>query len=129
MFKNILIYVAGIVTGVILVITASMFFVRLNSIDERINLFEEEGGCVSCSSFKIIQVLDTGDALANEIEPENSRATGLTVLFLKNSKESYYDDQIIKMQTGKCAKQIGIYKYISNVGIEKTVPVVDIRDK
>ena len=46
----------------------------------------------------------------------------------KNGK-SYYDDQIIKIPSGKCVKQIGVYKYQTKDGFEKTVPIVDIRKK
>ena len=30
-------------------------------------MFEKEGICISENSFKVLQVLDTGDALANEL--------------------------------------------------------------
>uniref|UniRef100_UPI003013AAC8 hypothetical protein n=1 Tax=Bacteroides acidifaciens TaxID=85831 RepID=UPI003013AAC8 len=94
-----------------------------------ITLFEQEGDCVSNNSFEVFQVLDTGDALANEIEHGFSVATGVTVLFLNDGKNSYYDDQVIKIPSGKCAKQIGVFKYKSNAGLERTVPIVEIRNK
>ena len=31
--------------------------------------------------------------------------------------------------SGKCAKQIGIFKYSAKSGMEKTVPIVGIRNK
>lgn len=129
MGKKILIYIAGVVTGVILVILLAMIFYGKNTVNSGITLFEKEGECVSCNSFKVFQVLDTGDALANEIEPGLSVATGVTVLFFNNGETSYYDDQVIKISDGKCAKQIGIFKYKSNAGMERTVPIVEIRDK
>lgn len=129
MGKKILIYIAGVITGVILVILLAVIFSGKNTVNSGITLFEKEGECVSNNSFKVFQVLDTGDALANEIEPGLSVATGVTVLFLNNSEISYYDDQVINISAGKCAKQIGIFKYNSNAGIERTVPIVEIRDK
>lgn len=129
MGKKILIYVAGVVTGVILVILFAVIFSGKNTVNSGITLFEKEGECVSCNSFEVFQVLDTGDALANEIEPGLSVATGVTVLFLNNGKMSYYDDQVINISAGKCAKQIGVFKYKSNAGMERTVPIVEIRDK
>lgn len=80
---------------------------------------------------KFSQVLDSGDALANEIEEKYSTSlhTGLVVLFLHENGKSYYDDQIIKIPSEKCVKQIGVYKYPTKDGFEKTVPIVDIRKK
>ena len=43
--------------------------------------------------------------------------------------EYYYDDQIIKTTKTKCFKQVGIYKYNTRAGIEKTVPIVKLMDK
>lgn len=129
MGKKILIYIAGVVTGVIMVILLAVIFSGRNTVNNGITLFEKEGECVSSNSFKVFQVLDTGDALANEIEPKFSVATGVTVLFLNNGQASYYDDQVINIPAGKCARQIGIFKYKSNARMERTVPVVEIRNK
>lgn len=129
MAKKILIYIAGVITGVILVILFAVLFARNNSAKNGITLFEQEGDCVSENSFEVFQVLDTGDALASEIEHGISVATGVTVLFKNDGKNSYYDDQVIKIPSGKCAKQIGVFKYKSNGGLEKTVPIVEIQNK
>lgn len=53
----------------------------------------------------------------------------LTVLITNDSGEYYYDDQIIKTTKTKCFKQVGIYKYNTRAGIEKTVPIVKLMDK
>ena len=126
--KNILIFTAGIVTGAVLMIFISLVFAS-NFSHNDMNLFENEGECISENSFEVFQVLDSGDALANEIEEKYSTSlhTGLVVLFLHENGKSYYDDQIIKIPSGKCVKQIGVYKYPTKDGFEKTVPIVDIR--
>ena len=129
MAKKILIFIAGIVTGAILMVLIAVCIAKINSPEIGISLYETEGVCVSDNSFKILQVLDSGDALAVEIEPGISVPTGVTVLFLHDSNKSFYDEQIIQMPTGKCAKQIGVFKYKSNAGMDRTVPIVDIRDK
>ena len=104
--KNILIFTAGIVTGAVLMIFISLVFAS-NFSHNDMNL------------------------LANEIEEKYSTSlhTGLVVLFLHENGKSYYDDQIIKIPSGKCVKQIGVYKYPTKDGFEKTVPIVDIRKK
>lgn len=126
--KNILIFTAGIVTGAVLMIFIFLVFAS-NFSHNDMNLFENEGECISENSFEVFQVLDSGDALANEIEEKYSTSlhTGLVVLFLHENGKSYYDDQIIKIPSGKCVKQIGVYKYPTKDGFEKTVPIVDIR--
>lgn len=127
--KKLGIFIAGVVCGALLIILLSIAFTKCSSNRTTgVTLFEEEGECVSENSFEVFQVLDSGDALANEVD-KLSIPTGLVVLFLNKEGVSYYDDQVIKVQTGKCVKQIGIYKYPTKSGFEKTVPVVDIRDK
>ncbi len=109
-------------------IVVSIFIAGGSSTYNGITLFEKEGECISKNSFKVFQVLESGDALANELEQgfSISLSTGLTVLFLSENGQSYYDDQVIKIPSGKCAKQIGVFKYPTKSGIEKTVPIVSI---
>ena len=47
-------------------------------------------------------------------------------LLVNNENKSYYDDQVIKLPTGKCFKQIGTYQYTTKEDILKTVPVVQV---
>lgn len=129
--KKVLIFIAGVVTGAALMIFILILITSGNSSISKVTLFEKEGECISKNSFEVFQVFDSGDALANEIEKgySTSLPTGLVVLFLKESGKSFYDDQVIKVPSGKCAKQIGIFKYTTNTGMEKTVPIIDIRKK
>lgn len=94
------------------------------TLDKGITLFKEERDCISKNRFQIFRVLDSGDALARELmnDFDTPVPTGLEVLFLEEGKNSYYDEQIITIPSGKCAKQIGIYK-----NRVRTVPVVAIR--
>lgn len=126
--KKFLIFIAGIITGIVLFIGIS-FFVASSSSNNGITLFEEEGEYESVNSFRIFQVIESGNALATELEGEFNLPTNFVVLFLNNEGQSYYDDQIINVPAGKHVKQIGIYKYFTKDKIEKTVPVVVIRDK
>jgi hypothetical protein len=127
--KKVCIFIGGVVTGAILVVVVSMLIAGGNSTYKGITLFEKEGECISENSFKVFQVLDSGEALANEVKQGYLIPTGLTVLFLNEDGLSYYDDQVIKIPSGKCAKQIGIFKYSAKSGMEKTVPIVGIRNK
>ena len=130
--KKTLIFIGGVITGVILMIVVSLLIADRNSTNNGITLFEKEGECISENSFEVFQVLDSGEALANEIEQiiaGTTISTGLTVLFLNDNGKSYYDDQVIKIPTGQCAKQIGTFKYSAKSGMKKTVPIVGIRNK
>lgn len=129
--KKTFIFIGGVATGVVLTIIILMLIANINSSRNGITIFEKEGDCISENSFEVFQVLDTGDALANELEQDVSISipTGLTVLFLCEDGQSYYDDQIINIPSDKCAKQIGVFRYTANSGFEKTVPIVSIRDK
>ena len=93
--------------------------------------FREEGDVVSENSFKVIQVLASGDALANELEEKYDMQlpTNLVVLFENEDGQSYYDDQIIRLSRGKCVRQIGTFKYESKGGDYKTVPIVRVNEE
>lgn len=97
--KKTFIFIGGVATGVVLTIIILMLIANINSSRNGITIFEKEGDCISENSFEVFQVLDTGDALANELEQDVSISipTGLTVLFLCEDGQSYYDDQIINI--------------------------------
>ena len=103
--KNILIFTAGIVTGAVLMIFISLVFAS-NFSHNDMNLFENEGECISENSFEVFQVLDSGDALANEIEEKYSTSlhTGLVVLFLHENGKSYYAQKLDLIMTTKLLK-------------------------
>lgn len=126
MTKKILIYIAGIITGAVLMILFAVLFADKSSVDNGMTLFGREGACVGNNSFKVMQVLDSGDALA--VEMKSGIAIGITVLFMTDGKTSYYDNQIIDIPSGMCAKQLGTFKYESKDGMSRTVPIVGIRN-
>ena len=132
--KKVLIFIAGVVIGAILMLVIAALIGNSSngeSSNNGMTFFEKEGDCISENSFEVFQVLDSGDALANEvkIEWDMSAPTGVTVLLLCKDGKSYYDDQVIKVSEGKCAKQIGTFKYSTKAGFDKTVPIVSILNK
>ena len=126
--KNVLIFIAGMVTGAVLLLGIS-FFVAGSSSASGITLFEEEGEIISENSFEVFQVVEDGNALASEVKGKFDIPTNLVVLFLCEDGKSYYDDQMIEIPAGKCVRQIGTYRYPTKEDIVKTVPIVAIRDK
>lgn len=129
--KKIWVFILGIVTGIILMLVFSVIYVKCSSgsgySSDGMTLFEEVGDCVSDNSFEVLQVLESGNALATEIKAGYRIATGVTVLFLNEGGQTYYDDQIIEIPAGKCARQVGVFKYLTKGNHDATVPVVIIR--
>ena len=86
-------------------------------------IFEQPQQKIDAKSFEVLQVLPDGNALATVKSNENF---GMIVMLLANKNATYYDDQKIEVSTGKCARQIGTYRYMTRNNIEKTVPIIDI---
>lgn len=128
--KFILTYVAGIVTGCVLLFVIGCIINAKNSSAEKedIVMFDSPRNAVPGKSFKVVQVLPDGNALAS-VDNVYDDNFGIVVLFLGDESTSYYDDQKIEIPKGKVAKQIGNYSYMSRMNIEKTVPVVKIMDE
>lgn len=81
--KKVLIFIAGVVTGAILMLVIAALIGNSSngeSSNNGMTFFEKEGDCISENNFEVFQVLDSGDALANEID-ELSISTGLMVYF------------------------------------------------
>lgn len=128
--KFILTYVAGIITGCVLLFVIGCIINAKNSSAQKedIVMFDSPRNAVPGKSFKVVQVLPDGNALAN-VDNVYDDNFGVVVLFLGDESTSYYDDQKIEIPKGKVAKQIGNYSYMSRMNIEKTVPVVKIMDE
>lgn len=134
--KSILIYVFGIVTGVILA-----FVLLVNATDESTHeannngvvLFERPQQEIKAKTFKVLQVLPDGSALATVQDNLGNLTSdvefGTTVMFNAKDGTVYYDDQMVIVQRGQRAVQIGTFRYKSRLGVEKTVPIVDFVEK
>lgn len=94
-----------------------------------ITLFDKPGDCVSRKNFEVQKVLDSGDAIAKEIREAVSGyvfTSDLEVLILSREGSNFYDKQIVKTPQGKCARQIGNYKY-QEFGTTKVIPIVSFK--
>lgn len=122
--KNWLVYLLGIITGVILTL-AFAFYVNLsdNSGVIGLEMFEEPGDYMEYSQFKVFQVVSSGCALAHADE-----SFGTIVLMIPNENQQFYDDQKIVLKSDQCAQHVGTYRYSTKMDIEKTVPAVRIID-
>ena len=117
--KNILIYIAGVLTGIVLTILMAVLLTSSNSVNipieeqQGVTLFDEPGDSVDAKRFKVFQVIDTGMALAASEElalnigDENlqplfdtllhSLFQGPVVLLINDEGKLYYDDQIVEV--------------------------------
>ena len=124
--KKWLIYVIGIITGIILTFVFA-FCVNLSNNFGIIGLelFEESGDYMEYSQFEVFQVVDSGCALANAYADDSFSAI---VFIIPDGKQQFYDNQKIVLKNDQCALRVGTYKYSTKMGIEKTVPAVRIID-
>ena len=122
--KKVWVFILGIVTGIILTILfAVIMFSTSNGGCSGLNMFEQPGDClISKSSLRVFQVLEPTAALAMIKDDFSSGA----YLLVNQDGKTYYDDQVIKLPSGKCFKQIGTYQYPTKDERLKTVPVVQI---
>lgn len=128
--KFILTYIGGIVTGVILTFVFA-FVVNYHSYSsspsDDVEMFKTPQQEVKVQSFRVMQVLPDGSALAIVEDADDFSYIGIIVMFLRGPV--FYDHQIIEVPSGKRAMQVGSYKYITKQGNVKTVPVVQFLDK
>ena len=137
MKKNILFYFAGILTGIILTILIAFLFAKSNMENENgttieeypgITIFDKPAGTLDTSRFEVFQVIKDNMALARCYKPETNALiieTGPIVLLIDENKH-YYDDEMIDVPQSKQALHVGTFQYQTNIGIDKTVPVIRI---
>jgi hypothetical protein len=132
--KKWIVFLLGFIAGVVFTFIGILILgANSNNSNDGITLFEQPGDCLSENQFEVIQALGENYALAYEQEYDNHLnsylSTDLLVLITNNEGEYYYDNQKINVPKDKCMRQIGIYEYITNSGLQKTVPVVTLMDK
>lgn len=126
--KFILTYVAGIVTGIVLLFVVGFFMEKSQATSastDDVVMFEKPRGIVPGKVFEVMQVLPDGSALAM-VDDSESENIGTVVLFVGDENTSYYDSQKINVPKGKVVKQVGTYSYMARNEMYKTVPVVEI---
>lgn len=123
--KKWLVFLLGIITGVILTIAGLLVIgIAASKGHPDITLAEQQVPFTTSNRFEVFQVGSDG-ALANCEEGKYSQAmfTGPVVYILAEGQNQFYDDQVIDVPSGKQAVQIGTYRYTTRLG-EKVVPVI-----
>lgn len=129
MLKNILIFIFGMVTMLVIVVILG---IAVNSSSNSgvpgLTIFEKEGTCISAKQLHIFQTLAPDLALADAKSIPNSiyDPNEILVLLVGDENSNFYDDLKISISKGKCTRQIGTYQYETKMGV-KTVPAVTIK--
>ena len=130
MLKNIFIFISGMITMLVIIVVFAVVFNQPEGEGlPGLTLFEQDGACITAKQIKVFQVLEPNVALAHALTKPNAifDENETLVLILGDEKTNFYDDQKIDIPKGKCAKQIGTYRYTAKNGMEKTVPAIDIK--
>lgn len=121
--KKLLIFVLGVITGIVLTFLFAIVFSSKNASDDTV-WFDAPGEPVNEQCFEVFQVVDDGFALAN------SCGSGFVVYALVVEEgKYYYDEEVVRVPNNKTVRQVGIYKYQTKESIIKTVPIVQMFDK
>ena len=135
--KKIWVYLLGVLTGIVATIIAlAIIGVAMNAkndpatrMSNGMSFFEKPSDIVEPSSVKVFQALGDGAALAECKGDGKYSYTGPNVLLYNEDAQPYYDEQVINAPKNKCFRQVGIYRYPTKSGMDKTVPIVMILDK
>ena len=125
------IFLGGFATGVVVtfVILLIIGLAQNSSAITGVTNFEQQGEIIQEKSFEVMQVIADNAALVHGKEyPSSTLYLGTLYLLRNNEGKYYYDDEIVKVPSGKVVRQTGIYKYESKSGY-KTVPIIEIVDK
>lgn len=124
--KNILIYLAGFITAIILcaIIGINDNDAHNANLKQGLTIFQEQGDPINETQFRVIQVIESNLALAIGKGSGTSVFTGITVLLMRDEGKYFYDDEEIKLPSKP--NQAGLYQYESKSG-RKTVPVISIK--
>lgn len=125
MVKTISIFLAGCLIGMAAtVIAVFMFGIGLPDHDE-ILWFNQDGTCITRANLKVFKTLAPDRALVGEEDDQLLEAP--IMLLISDDVPNFYDEQIIKVPQGFCAKHVGNFNYKTKDDGFKTVPVVHIK--
>lgn len=128
--KKSICFILGIVVGIILTILGAVIYTHANDDDNNNNagmagleMFEAAGDEMSSTTYEVFQAFPNGTALAFECSGPNNTHTGLTVLLIAPEGRQYYDDQKVIAPQDMIFRQVGLYRYNSQMG-SNTVPAI-----
>lgn len=127
--KKWLVFGGGFLSGVVLTFLVLLIIGLANSNNGGLigaTYFDEPVEEIDVNSFEVMQVIQDNAAL---VRSKDTQTYGTIYLLVNNSGRYYYDDEVITVSGRQKVMYIGIYKYDTKSGIEKTVPIIEIVDK
>ena len=117
--------VAGAVIGaVVTLVIVFVFGVGLPVLQGDIMWFEQPGNCITKENLRVLEMVAPNKALVGE-EKDDLLNNPLMLLVTPNDA-NFYDEQIISMPKGKCARHQGNFNLQTKDDGIKIVPVVTI---
>ena len=97
--------------------------------DSGLIFFDEPGEVTNFKEFEVFQPLYKGSALAYALsDGELAMHLGPVVLLYQEDKY-YYDEEIVRTPKKSVERQIGVFRYKTKKGEQKTVPIIEFEDK
>jgi len=136
--KKIFVFLLGLLTGIVItigslyVISKAISTSDAQSKNNGLVLFDKPGEHMNAKAFKVFQVLDDAalaNAASDNVEGKILYLGPVVLIRADEEHNGFYDDQIIKVPSGKVAAQIGTYQYYTRQEIVKTVPVIGFISK
>ena len=126
--KTFLSFLAGVATTFIVLFCIGNLS---NQDSSPYQFFEQPEECINDYKIEVFQALEPGYALAYPQKRDYTMdISTLTVVLLYSPDEKpFYDNQVVLIPKGYCARQVGVYKYVTKEQIPKTVPIVQIMEK
>lgn len=123
--KKGLVFILGIITGVILTFAVSLFLASRSS-KSGVTFYDAPDSPMSFRSVEVFQALNPGSGLCHPVGITNNDDI---LLLWTNENVAFYDGQKVSVEAGKCFRPIGVYRYTTGGGMVRTVPVIAIMSR
>ena len=126
MIRCIVSFLTGVVVGVAgVMIAIFMFGIGLPEHDD-VLWFGQEGECITHQNLKVFKTLREDRALVGE-EADLFLDHPVMLLVAQEKMSPFFDEQVITIPNGLCARHVGNFHYSTKDDDFKTVPVVRIK--
>jgi hypothetical protein len=86
--------------------------------------FDEPGEVTNFKEFKVFQSLWEGYALAHALSDASLEMYLGPVVLLHQKDKYFYDEEIVRTPEKSVERQVGVYRYETKQGRQKTVPII-----
>ena len=122
--KKGLVFILGIITGVLLTFAVSLIIASKSS-TSGITFFDAPDSPMPFRSVEVFQALNPGGLC----HPMGIAQNDDILLLWTNENVVLYDGQRVTVESGKCFRPVGVYRYTTGGGMVRTVPVIAIMSR